>query len=56
VSEDDPEEVAGQGGVEPHQSVAADKRDRDHDEDADEAPGHSPTIKCSTVAGRLHAP
>ena len=43
--EHDAEQVADERGVEPHQPVAADERQRHHDGDRDQAPCHATTIQ-----------
>ena len=52
--EDDAEQVADEGGVEPHEPVAADERDRQRDRDADQAPHDAPTVKETSTRVNGH--
>ena len=52
--EDDAEQIADERGVEPHQPVAADERQRDHDRDTDHTPRQPTAVQA--VRGTAHAP
>ena len=43
--EDQPEQVADESGVEPHQAVATDEREGDDDRHSDRSPDHSASIE-----------